>query len=315
MADFRSQHPGLVIEASRDKGVISIRGAPDAVDTCREELLHFPLITETRVLLAHEASFVVGRSGATIKRLVETHKVTIDVSEKGSDVFMCTITGLDVEAAVAEIDAILLANKEVTEEIFVGQTVRNTLLTSGGAPMKELRTQIGEAVKDITGARIQLSFNNVDSSDDKSVLIIKGKYAAMEPAKKIVMEFLEKVQASLVTIDVDPFVVPKIIGKGGETIKKLKDGKLVNIEVYKIFGRVVIQSQHDSEVKRVEQEIRLILDENQIVRIQLPSARAIYRELLRSENKDEINSSVWIGLDEDSSSIVLRGTRENVSKI
>lgn len=254
----------------------------------------------------------MGKSGATINRLVETHKVTINVSETGSEVFMCTIIGLDVDAAVAELDTILQANKEVTEEVFVGQTVRNTLLTSGGAPMKQLREKIAVAVKDIPGGRIQLSFNNAEGSDDKSVLIMKGRYAAMEIAKPVVMEVLEKVQASLITIDIDPLVVPQIIGKGGETIKKLKNGKLVNIEVFKIFGRVVIQSQDDSEAKRVEEEIRLILEQNQVVRIQASFARATFRELMRSDKKDEINSSVWIGLDEGSSSIVLRGTRENV---
>jgi hypothetical protein len=313
LADFRNDHPDVQIEANRDKGFISLRGPPDAVQLCKNELLHFALKSETRILVGRESAIVVGRSGATINRLVESHRVTIDVSETGEDVFTCTIIGPMVDAAVAEIDAILQANKDVTEEIAVDQIVRNTLLTDNGIPIKQLQKQVNEAVKDIAGGGIQLTFSKGDTSNVKSVLIIKGRQAVMETAKKIVLEFLEKVQASLVTIDVDPFIVAKIIGKGGEIIKKLKNGKVVNIEVDKVLGRVVIQSQDDSEVNRVEAEVRSIMAENQIVRIPLPAARLIFRELVRSEKKDEINSLVWMGLDDDASSLILRGTRENVS--
>jgi polyribonucleotide nucleotidyltransferase len=313
LADFRNHHADVQIEASRDKGLISLRGPPDAVQLCKNELLHFALKTETRILVGRESAIVVGRSGATINRLVESHRVTIDVSETGDDVFTCTIIGPAVDAAVAEIDAIVLANKDVTEEITVDQIVRNTLLTDNGIPIKQLQKQVNEAVKDIAGGGVQLTFSKGDSSNVKSALIIKGRQAVMGIAKKMVLEFLEKVQASLVTIDVDPFVVAKIIGKGGEIIKKLKNGRVVNIEVDKILGRVVIQSQDYCEVKRVEAEIRSIMAENQIVRIPLPAARPMFRDLVRSEKKDEINALVWMGLDDDASSLILRGTRENVS--
>ena len=313
MTDFRNHHTDVQIEASRDKGVISLRGPPDAVQLCKNELLHFTLKSETRILVGRESAIVVGRSGATINRLVESHRVTIDVSETGEDVFTCTIIGPTVDAAVAEIDAIIQANKDVTQEVVVDQIVRNTLLTDNGIPIKHLQKQVNDAVKDIAGGGVQLTFSKGDSSNVKSVLIIKGRQAVMETAKEMVLEFLVKVQASLVTIDVDPFIVAKIIGKGGEIIKKLKNGKVVNIEVDKVLGRVVIQSQDDCEVKRVEAEVRSIMAENQIVRIQLPAARSMFRDLVRSDKKDEINALVWMGLDDDTSSIVLRGTRENVS--
>ena len=223
MADFRSTHSDLQIEASREKGVISIRGDPEAVELCKEELLHFPLKSETRVLVGRESALIVGRSGATINRLVETYKVNIDVSEKGSDLFMCTIIGPDVEGAVAEIDSIMLANKEMSEEIVVDNIVRNTLLTDGGAPMKQLQKQIVEAVQEGGGGGILLSFKNkAGDNDEKSVLVVKCKHGIMETAIELVSTFLAKIEASLVTIDVDPFVVPMIIGKGGETIKNIK---------------------------------------------------------------------------------------------
>jgi hypothetical protein len=310
MADFKMMHPFVQIEASREKGLITLRGPPEDVKRCQHDLMTFVLQKETRILVGRESSFIVGKGGATINRLVESHKVIIDVTETGEDVFTCTVAGPSVDSAVAEIDSILNANKEVTECIHVDAIMRNTLLTDSGAPIKLLQKNVNDAVKEFAAGVIQLNF----SKEDRSSLVVKGRYIAMETAKKVINEFLEKIQASLVVIDVDPFAITQLIGKGGETIKKIKGDGVVNIEVDKTLGRVTIQSQDDEEVKRVESEIKRILDENKIVRIPVSCSRLVFRELLRSDKKDEINSKVWMGLDEDNSTIVLRGTQENVSR-
>jgi polyribonucleotide nucleotidyltransferase len=309
MADFKMMHPFVQIEASREKRVVTLRGPPEDVKRCQHDLLTFVLQKETRILIGRESSLIVGKGGATINRLVETHKVVIDVTETGEDVFTCTIAGPSVDSAVAEIDSILNANKEVTESIHVDAIMRNTLLTDSGAPIKQLQKTVNDAVKEIAGGGIQLNF----SKEDRSILVIKGRHVAMETARKIINDFLEKVQSSLVTIDVDPFAISQLIGKGGETIKKIKGDGVVNIEVDKALGRVTIQSQDDEEVKRVESAIKSILESNNVVRIPASCARLVFRELLRNDKKNEINAKVWMGLDEDTSTIVLRGTRENVS--
>jgi polyribonucleotide nucleotidyltransferase len=314
LQSFRDRHPDVQVDASRDKGAVSLRGLPEALARAKNDLLSIQLESETRVLIGRQASAIlVGKSGSTINRLVEEHQVTIDVSETGDDVFTATVIGNPVAAAMTEIDAILESNKAISTSITVDSIVRNTLLADAGAPIKALQKSVNEAIKDI-GSGIQLSFAK-EGKDH--VLVVKGRRAAVLIAKELVVETIAKIQASLVIMTVDPFIIPKIIGKGGETINKLKNGKVVNIEVDKVSGRILIQSEDEAEVKRVEEAVNDIVAKNQINRITLSasSAKPMFRELVRSEKRDEINQLVWMGLDDDASAIILRGTRENVSQL
>lgn len=313
---FREKHSDVQIDASRDKGTVALRGLPDPLARAKSDLVEYDasLVSETRVLIGRQDSaIIVGKSGSTINRLVEKYQVTIDVSETGDDVFTVTVSGPnDVSKAMQEIDTILEDNKGISEEITVDSIVRNTLLTNTGAPIKALQKKVNGAVKEIGGG-IQLSF--AKGSSKSNVLVIKGRRAAVIIAKEMVTDMITKIEESLVSMNVDPFIVPKIIGKGGETIKKLKNGKVVNIEVDKATGRIVIQSQDEDEVKRVEEEVKAIVAKNQIVRIKLSasSAKPLFRELVRSNKRDEINKAVWMGLDDEAATIILRGTREKVS--
>jgi len=315
LSHFRERHPDLQVEAYREKGTISFRGLPETIARAKLDLLDLKLFSETRTLIGRESSFVVGKNGRTINRLVEKHQVTIDVSETEDEVFTATVSGPqnNIDAAILEINELLESNKEITDQIMVDSIVRNTLLTDSGAPIKGLQKECSEAIREIGGG-IQLNFRK---EDEKSFLVIKGRQAAVVIAKQMVSKRIGKIQASLVAIHVDPFIVPKVIGKGGETIKRIKNGKLVNIDVDKTSGRIVIQSQDNEEVTRVEIEINKIVAENQIERIQLlPSTgKAIFRELVRSSIRDEINSLVWMGFDDETSSIIIRGVRKNVDKI
>jgi len=351
---LRDTHSDLqLIDAYRGKNgktgkdttnTVSLRGLPDAVANCQADVLTLAasLVSETRVLIGRQSSAIlVGKAGSTINRLTEQYQVTIDVTETGDDVFTATVVGLDVTAAMQEIDTLLEDNQNVEESLTVDAIVRNTLLTDAGAPIKALQKKVNAAVKDIGGG-VQLSFfnkdetkgNNKSSSSEKkgnyrspsssanNILMIKGRRAAVVIAKEMVTAALETIAASLVTITVDPSIVPQIIGKGGETIKKLKknttDKKVViNIEVDKVTGRIVIQSQDDVQVQRVQDDIHAIVAKNQVVRIPLAAAtgKPMIRELVRSKHQDEINKSVWMGLDNENDAIILRGTREDVDAI
>lgn len=303
------------MDAFRDKGIISLRGLSNAVQAAKAELQTVSLESDTRILIGRESAIVVGKAGSTINRLTETHKVVIDVSETGDDVFACKVIGpaLCVEACITEIDQVMEANKDIVETVIVDSIVRNTLLTDQGSPIKALQKKVN-AGNGGGGGGIQLSF--AKDGDNTHILQVKGRRAAVGPAKELVEATVQQIQSSLVTLQVDPFIVPKIIGKGGDTIKKLKGGdKTVNIEVDKTTGRVVIQSQDKAQVERVQDAIQVILDENQIERIALsPSTiKPLFRELIRSPQRNEINALVWMGMSEESSTIILRGTRENVS--
>mmetsp|Transcript_19497 Transcript_19497/g.28900 ORF Transcript_19497/g.28900 Transcript_19497/m.28900 type:complete len:1296 (-) Transcript_19497:52-3939(-) len=312
LALFREQHTEVQVEAYREKGTITIRGLPEAISRAKSDLSEIHLSSETRILVGREWSIVVGKSGSTINRLVEKHQVIIDVSETQHGVFTATIVGPpdNINVACNAIDELLESHKEVTHQIKVDPIVRNALLADSGARIKKLQKEC--SIRD-SGCGIQLNFQK---EGDGSVLVIKGRRAAVEIAKGIITERIEKIQSTVVTINVDPFIVPKIIGRGGETIKKLQNGKSVNIDVDRTCGRIVIHSHEDEEVKKVETQITEIINENQIERIQLlpKTAKNIFRELIQSDVRDDINSLVWMGLDDETSSIIIRGARDNLNK-
>jgi polyribonucleotide nucleotidyltransferase len=289
---------------------VQLRGPPEHVRLAKLDLEQMKLEQETRILVGKESGILVGKQGSTIQALEEKHQVTIDISETGEDVYTCTIVGPSVASAVEAVDALLQANQDFSVEILVDPIVRNTLLTDSGAPIKKLQKEVNEKVKI---GMIQLTF--VKDEDDKHALVVKGRRAAVELAKALVSDEIARIEASLVTINVDPLIIPKIIGKGGETIKKLKGDGAVNIDVDKTLGKVLIQSTSLEQVKRVEEEINQLLEENRLAKIELnpATAKTLYRELSRSTKREEINKLAWMGLDDDSSTIIVRGTQENVS--
>lgn len=313
MTAFREKHPEVKIDAQREKGVITIRGLPEAISRTKSDLLETELASETRILVGRESSVIFGKSRSTMNRLIEKHQVNIDVSETGHDVFTAKIIGPpdNIKTACNEIDELLESHKDVTDQLKVDAIVRNSLLTDSGAPIKKLQKECSELTRDMGGS-IQLNFKK---DEEGSVLVIKGKRAAVDIAKGIISERIQKIQSTLVTINIDPFIVPKVIGKGGETIKKLQSGKSVNIDVDRLSGRITIQSHEDDELKKVQAQIMKIIDENQIERIQLlPStAKNLFRELIHSDIRDKINTLVWMGLDDEKSTIIIRGARDNVS--
>ena len=318
LGDIRKAHPGVTIEPVREKKLVQLRGLQQDVTAAKVALLMLDLVSRIQRLVGKEYANIVGKGGSTINKLVDDHQVMIDVDEVQDDEWLATITGplTNVEECMVSINTVLAMNRDVVDSIAVDAIIRNTLLADAGAPIKKWQVQVNEKVTSI-GGFVMLTFAKEPTTDNKVALMIKGRFSSVNVAKEMVRELIAKLQEALVIIDVDPFVVPRIIGKGGEIIKNIKDGKSIIIDVDKTLGRIVIHSQDQDEVKRVEAEINAIIKENQIARIgfQHSIAKSMFREISRSEHKATISALVWTGLDEESGEVILRGTKENVSSM
>jgi predicted PilT family ATPase len=308
----------VILEPNRDKKHVSLRGLPDHVEAAKKALEALDLVSHTRQLVGKEYATLVGKSGATINTFVDDHQVMIDVDEVREEEWLATVTGpqTNVEACFNDIERVLAMNRDAVEMIPVDAIVRSALLSESGALIKKFQSEVNEQVRPI-GGQVIVNFSKDQDDDNKATLVIKGRYASVAVAKDMVNAMITNVLSSLIVINVDTFVIPRIIGKGGETIKKLKDGKAVNIEVDKIIGRVVIQSADHDEAKRVEGEVNAIILENQLVRIdfQPTVVKSMFREITRSDIKTKITELVWFGLDEDTNQIILRGPRNKVSAV
>lgn len=312
-ADFREEHSDVFVDVTRNGTSVHLEGLANDVAEAKDALLAFDVKQESRSLTNIEAAVVVGKKGVNINRLVDEHKVAIDVENSGED-FVVGVIGpsASVQQALAAIEDLLELNKDVTESIPISGMIRSILLNKGGAGIKKLQKDVNEKTSESDGA----VFLNVDRSAkmDDSALLVKARRTALIGALEVVQESLKEIMGSVVTMQIDPYVAPRIIGKGGANIKKLKSqGDGVIIEINKTGKVEIYGSQEDAEA--VKKVVQGIVDENQVERIDVDPAagKLMYRALIRDKNK-EINSAIpGCDLDEDTSEIVLRGSMEQVS--
>ncbi len=247
---------------------------------------------ESRALTSIEASVVVGKKGVNINKLVDDHMVAIDV-ENNDDSYTVSVIGKsdNVDAAMASIDELLELNKDVTETVPIEGIVRSILLNNGGEVIKKIQKDVNAKVDEKDGSVFLTVEKTVRSSDD-SALLVKARRSALVVALEAVFEAIKEIQDSIVTMQIDPYIAPRLIGKGGANIKKMRthgDGVLIEIDQ---SGKVELHGSKE-DVASVVQTIQTATDENQVKRIDCDptSIRLVYRALIR-EKHQEINSTL-----------------------
>jgi polyribonucleotide nucleotidyltransferase len=307
VTDLRNRHPDVVVTITRaNTQALRLRGLPNDIESAEKDLLGFTVIQEELRVASKLSAAVVGKQGATIERLVLDHQATIDIQRNKDEESIIRIAGpfSNVEAAMKEIEEMISAAKENTETVAVDQNLRSALLLKGGAGIRELNKKVSAATKE-HGTGVSLSIG-----DDGIVVV--GKVMVTTAAVEILKEEICQLEASIVRIKVDPFALPVFIGKGGKTLKKLKDGKTVNVEIDRIVGEVTICGLDKSEVASVEESFRSFAGENLVERISVDSS--VVKSLLRSKLGKEVSDLVFAVSDEATSQILLRGTTENIKK-
>jgi biopolymer transport protein ExbD len=284
------------------------------VDAVEDALVNFDIQQESRSLTSIEAGVIVGRKGVNINQLIDEHMVAIDVTKSGED-YTVTVVGpsSNVEAAVESIVKLLDLNKDVTERIAIDPLVKSVFLKDSGAHIKQLQKDINAKTKE-HGGSVLINIDK-DAAMQDCNLSVKARRPALVVALEMMDEEIEKIMKSVVTVQVDPHVVPRIIGKSGANIKEMrKQGKGVIIEVDKA-GKMQLLGESE-DVEAVVQSVDKVVQNNQVERFDCDtsSIHLTFRALVRAKSK-EINALVsGMDLDEERSEIVLRGSIENVSK-
>jgi polyribonucleotide nucleotidyltransferase len=307
VTDLRNRHPDVVVTITRaSTQALRLRGLPSDIESAEKDLLSLTIIQKELRVAAKLSSAVVGKQGATIERLVLDHQATIDIQRNKDEESIIRIAGpvSNVEAAIKEIEEMIAAAKESTETVAADQNLRSALLLKGGEGIRELNKKVSAAIKE-NGASVSLSIG-----DDGIVVV--GKVMDTTAAVEMLKEEICQLETSIVRIKVDPFALPVFIGKGGKTLKKLKDGKAVNVEIDRILGEVTICGLDKSEVASVEESFRSFAGENLVERISVDSS--VVKSLLRSKLGKEVSDLVFAVSDETASQILLRGTTENIKK-
>jgi len=334
---LQTAHPYVHIDLSRTTHMVSLRGRPEYIAAVKKDIEALNIQTINRQVAAKEIGLVVGKGGSTVNNLVAKHNVFVNVvNEKNNDEnALVEITGAvpNIEAALAEVENILYENEEIDNFVMVNPMQRNMFLANAGAAIKEMQSEIssaGGSNKGGTSALLLFEKRDKDSrgnmsSKEPSKLCVRTSRFNMENALEIIQRTIAEHQATIISVEVDPDMVPAIIGKGGATINSLRQegsGTGAEIEIDKNInhnGKCTIRIQANSSDVRenVKQAISLIIAKNQVlnVAVERPMIGLIFGEAGK-EIKKQITEEmgVWMGVDTSDEHIILRGTVEKIEE-
>lgn len=318
LAQLKSKFDDIYVDLIRSAGKAVLRGAPERVEEAEKELLSVDVVSQERTLVGREFIYLLGTKGARIDQLVQTHKVVIDLTKsKTDDTATAMVIGPSdrVNAAMADIQELMDSNREIIETIPVEVVVKQILLADAGQQIKALQAKVNEKLKqEDETANCYLSFPK--DRQDSPELLVKAKQAAIDTAVALTEAALKDLQPLVVTLTVDTYIVPRIIGKGGETIKELTHGKPLFLEVDRSSGKVVIGATTMEGRDSLVGEVKKIISENAVLRVPGDPAlmKAQYRELGRSKSKAALQELAWLDIDEQNNVFILRGKQEELEK-
>lgn len=342
LADLRERHPEVNFGVARsnksseneaDTDKISVRGAPADIADLKRTMEGMEVIETAMRLSNREAGMLVGKGGSNITMLVDLHQVLIDVQRPQKNVEIGeTITRVkllgpkqNVEGAKTAIELMVAENKDSDEKIPIDGYLRTVLLMNGGKVIQLVRKNVNDAINGTlsgdapASAGVYVAVNVVEDG-----VTVKARERVMEKAKALVKAELAKLKDLFVHIKVDPFVIPVIIGKGGQGIQKLREGtSTVSIEVDGDGGDIIVCGLDADEIKKVSEAVQVVKANNQVKRIPLicdesedgaSSFSSQIKNFFRSPTSKETQGLVFMSAADDLKQIVLRGKPENLEK-
>jgi polyribonucleotide nucleotidyltransferase len=318
--EIQSEHPGVYFDIDRDSTTMKLRGKPENLGPAQAKLLSLDVSSRTTDVTSREISLIVGKGGATINRLMNEYGVSINVSSAESISSSVEVVGLtsNLDAAFVEIESILFENEELEETILVQPLVRNNFLANNGAVMKELQAEIKTVIEPNGGSALIL-FEKISRDEGKSssTMIVKANRTNLPIAKEAIQKKISEVEANILTIHVDPDIIPAILGKGGSVIASLRE---LGAEIFvdKSSGEVKIESSDEKSRKAVTEAIDKIVAENQVMKIEI--VKTLIGQILGGEGKElrkKITEDIGAAFNINSTDthVVFRGTEEQVRSL
>ncbi len=277
---LQKDHSDVYFDLSKESMVMKLRGKPDVVTSAKEAVAGFDIIKETIELVGRETGTVVGKGGVTINALAEKFNVGLNVegnSGKNSDndKSVVEITGMpkDVQAAAKEINFILFNNEDIETSIVVSALAKNGFLEDSGKLIKELQKDVNDRLE-CKGVR--LNFENEkeegEESSSKTLLVVRAPRVQHFAAVDYVKKHINDVESKIFVVKIDQHMIPKIIGKKGETINAMrKMGKGASIDIDRISGGVSVLANDEESKKLIKAQIEEIIAQNQILQIPVDS--------------------------------------------
>jgi polyribonucleotide nucleotidyltransferase len=350
LADLRNRHPHVYIHPllnnqKSSEPSLKVAGAREDIQALQTDIeQNWILVQETMEVTHRESGIIVGKNGTVITDLVERHQVAITVQKRSTEMEdeptvenqnqLVILTGplIHVAAVRNEIQELLATVRDVEVDIPVNRNVKSALLLHNGAGITALHKRVNLATKELTTNHPK---QQSSSAEDDSKMIggpsyvavnlhddnirIRGKAKVIECAKSIVQEQVTNWESMIVSIQVDPIVIPVMIGKSGQGIQTLKGNTVsVNLEFDRSTGTITVAGLDHTEIQTVVAAVHAVQNENTVRRVKCDHASnfsTLFSQLVRSSILKKIKEQdVFIMADDDANEIILRGKPEHVTQ-
>jgi polyribonucleotide nucleotidyltransferase len=353
LPDLRKRHPHVYIHPlhnnnnnNNNEPTLKVAGTKEDIQALQTDIQqNLILVQDTMEVNHRESGLIVGKNGTVITDLVERHQAAITVQKRHSTeespqqnnhpVVVVILTGppINVAAVRNEIQELLATVRDVEMDIPVNQNVKSALLLHNGAGIIALHKQVNVATKKQV-AYAATSIQQKPAEEDSKILggpsyvsvnlhddniRIRGKAIVIECAKTIVQEQAAHWESMIVTIRVDPVVVPVMIGKSGHGIQSLKGNTVsVNLEFDRSSGTITVAGLDPTEIQTVVAAVRAVQNENTVRRVKCHHAfnfSTLFSQLLRSPTLKKFKEhDIFVLADDDAKEIILRGKPERLAE-
>eukprot|EP00536_Pseudo-nitzschia_multiseries_P012145 jgi/Psemu1/31055/gm1.31055_g len=316
LQELREEYRNTSIEVYRAGGKVRLRGIPKDIAGIKEKILDLGIVSREREFEGREEiNILIGDNGATIDGLCQKYTISIDVGKAvGGKTPVVFIGKPDmIEAALNQVETLIEENKEVVEIIHISIVIKDILLAEGGRHINAMREEIVQA---IPNGRCFLNVKDKHrTTNDKPELVVKAKQSMLTGALTFARDALKKLDSLVVKLKVDPYAIPRIIGKGGETINRLKEGKPVTVEVDRTHSEVWYGATSVEALDELRKEIDQVIDSNCVVRIQADTdyLKRQFQSVKVAVSKSGLDG-YWLDMDEHNSCYVIRGEKQGIDK-
>lgn len=321
---LKEERPEVHIQFPKEGNDIEIEGPPEDVDVVRASLRELADELERNLTFSDvrvEPKFhpyIIGPKGAAIAEIRAKSGATIDIPSSGSGSDQVRVEGTPEAVAKAVVLITDMANKlrnQKTDEVSVPQAFHSQIIGARGDGVRKL-------VADYPS--VNLNFPDAKEGSDK--ILIRGDKKEVDAVIAALKDRVRDIEASNYSDTVHVFrkFHPDVIGKGGETINRIRNETNTRINVpapdeendfITITGYKADVEKAKKAILDVQQKVAKIVTETVTIDAKYhPTIRGAQNRIQQSL-ESELSVQITIPSAKDKSDVVtVRGPAESVAE-
>ncbi|EGD76259.1 hypothetical protein PTSG_00962 [Salpingoeca rosetta] len=321
---LREERPKVHIQFPKEGDEIEIEGPPEDVDVVRDslraladELQRTLTFSDVRVEPKYHP-YIIGQSGSTINEIRAKSGATIDIpaNNSGSDRVRVEGTPEAVAKAVSLVsDMATKLRNQKTDKVSVPSNLHSQIIGAGGDGLRKLLQGYDS-----------VSLNFPDRGSDSEEILIRGDKKQVDAVIAAIKERVRDIEASNYSDTVHVFrkFHPDIIGKGGETINRIRNetNTRINVPAAEEENDYITIVGYKQDVEKAKQAIldiqqkvgKIVTETMEVDSKYHPTIRGTQNRIQQSL-ESELSVQITVPMaKEKSNTVTIRGPSESVAE-